>query len=92
MDAERQNVSQLLEMLRNGKIDVVTFASPSAANNFFRAIPPEAVSRSPRPPRIAVIGPATAQAVVGLGMDVDIAAKESTVAGLVSAIAEFYES
>ena len=76
--------------LVRGEIDVVTFASPSAAVNFAKMFPASRLSEVSSHPRIAVIGPTTAEAVQGLGFAVDIVARESTTSGLVKAIAAYY--
>jgi uroporphyrinogen III methyltransferase/synthase len=73
-----------------GEIDVVTFASPSAALNFVALFPPEKLATMEKQPTIAVIGPTTKEAVTSLGMQVDIVAHQSTVEGLLDAINEHY--
>jgi uroporphyrinogen III methyltransferase/synthase len=74
----------------SGEFDVVTFASPSAAVNFGTLFRAEELSAVPDHARIAVIGPTTADAVRGLGLPVDIIARESTARGLIRSIEEFY--
>jgi len=73
-----------------GEFDVVTFASPSAAVNFGALFLAAELSAAADHARIAVIGPSTADAVRGLGLPVDIIARESTARGLVLSIEEFY--
>ncbi len=77
-------------MLDDGIIDVITFASPSAAEGFTALVPEFRHDASPRRPKVAVIGPVTAEAVRSLGMRVDIVAATSTVMGLVDAIDDYF--
>jgi uroporphyrinogen III methyltransferase / synthase len=77
--------------LAAGEIDVVTFASPSAALNFTKLFPSEKLATMEKEPKIAVIGPTTEEAVTSLGMHVDIVARQSTVEGLLDAIEEYYD-
>ncbi len=77
--------------LVQGEIDVVTFASPSAAANFVRLFSLEKIAAMDRRTRIAVIGPTTASAVRELGMHPDIVAREATMTGLLVAIEEYYD-
>jgi uroporphyrinogen-III synthase/uroporphyrinogen III methyltransferase/synthase len=74
----------------SGEFDVVTFASPSAAVNFSTLFGAEELREAAGNARIAVIGPSTGDAVRGLGLRVDIIARESTACGLVRSIDEFY--
>lgn len=81
----------LLE-LRNrfllGEFDAVILASPSAVNNFSRAVPPEAFGA--RSAVFCVIGPATRKAALALNYNIDIEAGESTSEGLVDAISRYF--
>jgi uroporphyrinogen III methyltransferase / synthase len=78
--------------LVDGQIDVVTFASPSAAINFMKLFPAERMERMDKRIKIAAIGPTTAEAVSKLGMHVDIVARQSTIEGLLDAIEEHYNA
>jgi len=77
------------EILKGG-IDVVTFASPSAAEHFAAIMPAAEFDAVRGRTRIAVIGPTTAQAVRALSLPVDILADESTSGGIVRAIDQYY--
>jgi uroporphyrinogen-III synthase len=77
--------------LISGEIDVVTFASPSAAINFARLFPRGKMAMMDKRLRTAVIGPTTEEAVRNLGMKVDIVARQSTVESLTDAIQSYYE-
>ena len=74
----------------SGEFDVLTFASPSAAVNFGTLFRAEELRAVRDHARIAVIGPSTADAVRGLGLEADIVARESTARGLVLCIDEYY--
>lgn len=80
----------IVRRVLGGEFDVVTFASPSAAKNFCSLFVPRDLSAVPDHARIAVIGPTTADAVRGLGLPVDIVARESTAAGFARSIDEFF--
>ena len=74
----------LRRQIEDGQIDWVTFASPSAARNFFDAIPPEVVNASGA--KVASIGPVTSEQLDKLGLRVDLMAAEYTTDGLLDAI------
>jgi len=73
-----------------GDIDVVSFASPSAVENFVRMVPGLPLTTLRNHARIAVIGPTTRDAVERLGGTVDIVGRESTARGLVKAMEKYY--
>ncbi|MBE9546687.1 MAG: uroporphyrinogen-III C-methyltransferase [Proteobacteria bacterium] len=77
--------TELYELIDQGKVDVITFTSPSTAINF-SDIMGEDMHFSENI-KIACIGPVTAAAVEKLGLRVDIVSKTYTVSGLVEAIA-----
>jgi len=86
--ALRQEPGWLVEQIRQGQVDWVTFASPFTARVFFEQIPAELVNESPV--RIASIGPVTSEQLGTLGVKVDIEASEHTVDGLLDAIEQVY--
>ena len=73
-----------LRRLREGGIDVVTFASSSAVRHLIEMLDGDVTPL--RSVRIAAIGPVTAQAVRASGLEVWVEAGEYTIAGLVAAI------
>jgi uroporphyrinogen-III synthase len=85
---DTQESEDIQAQLHRGDIDVVTFASPSAATNFFKLIPLQ--EDAPRF-KIAVIGLTTAEAVRNLGVTADIVAKDSTITGMVEAIDSWFD-
>ena len=78
------DVEALRRQIEDGRIDWLTFASPSAVRNFFDAIPPEAVNASRA--KVASIGPVTSEQLDKLGVRVDLTAAEYTTEGLLDAI------
>ncbi len=78
------DVEALRRQIEDGQMDWLTFASPSAARNFFDAIPPEAVNASRA--KVASIGPVTSEQLNKLGVRVDLTAVEYTTDGLLDAI------
>ena len=76
--------SWLVERISKGRIDWLTFASPSSARGFFEQIQPDLVNSSDV--GIASIGPATSEQLKNLGLKVDVEAAEHTINGLLTAI------
>ena len=91
IEPEKNASDELYERLVASSIDVITFASPSAAINFLKVVPLTRMKQLKRPPRVAVIGPTTKEAVLKLGLRPDIVAKKSTVKGLVESIVAYYD-
>ena len=81
----------LREQLGAGKIDVVTFASPSAVANFVELLGPGVLTLLGGHAIIAAIGPTTAEAARHAGFSVAVTAEESTGPGLVRAIAGYFQ-
>ena len=71
-----------------GKIDVITFTSPSTVTHFLGIMGPE--FRLPEKIRIACIGPVTAAAAKKAGLRVDILQERYTVPGLVEALVNHF--
>ncbi|MBI4535765.1 MAG: uroporphyrinogen-III synthase [Ignavibacteriae bacterium] len=86
------DANSILDLLKGKGLEVVTFASPSAAENFSKIVPADVWVDHFYYTKIAVIGPTTREAVVSLGYPADIVARESTVRGLVDAISAYYEN
>jgi len=71
--------------LAAGRIDVVTFTSPSSARSFV-----DAVGRELHGAKVAVIGPVTGRAARELGLEVAVEASDHSIPGLVRAVAGLY--
>ena len=78
---------ELQSLLDAGKVDVVTFTSPSTVNNFREIMGGAAL---PETVRIACIGPVTAAAAKKLGFTVHIYQEEFTIPGMVKALVEYF--
>lgn len=81
--------SEVVAVLRVGAVDCLTFTSASTVDGFARAAGAELlaeVSGSPRRPRVACIGPVTADAARTHGLEVDSVAEPHTIEGLVAAV------
>ena len=74
----------VLADLREGRIDAVTFTSPSTVRGMVELAGIEAL----RVARIACIGPVTAAAARAAGLSIEVEAAEHTAAGLVAALAD----
>ncbi len=72
-----------------GRLDAVLFTSGSTVDNLCDALGPRAAALLGRV-RLASIGPVTSDAIRARGLRVDVEARETTVAGLIRALAESY--
>lgn len=75
-----------------GKIDMLTFASPSALDSFVKAAGEERARKWMKSARVASIGPATTAAAREWGVAPDMEAEESTIPGMTRAIVSFYRN
>jgi uroporphyrinogen III methyltransferase/synthase len=78
-------------MLREGKIDCITFTSPSTATNFFSMIDSTLLKENSKKVLLAAIGNTTAAAIGETGFHAGVVASESTIEGLTRSIAEYYD-
>ncbi len=81
-------ISGVRGQLEAGEIDVVTFASSSTVSFLAQGLGKEDTASLLSRTLVACIGPITADTARGLGIRVDVVAKQYTVAGLVDAITE----
>ncbi|WPD18032.1 uroporphyrinogen-III synthase [Thermaerobacter composti] len=98
----RQEAAALLELVRAGRVDAVTLASPSACEALAEAAGPEGLGRffphrepagpGGRRPLVVCIGPRTAQRAAALGLPVDRVPSRFTAEGLVAALLEGLEA
>jgi uroporphyrinogen-III synthase len=89
-DGQREDDPDVYKMLLEGRIDVVTFTSPSAVRNFARIYGADQAADLLKQTVVAVIGPVTADAVTQLGIPVTIKPALYTIAALVDAIAAHF--
>ncbi len=87
--AAERRPEELTELIAAGKVDVLTFTSPSTVTNFLAIMGPDFTM--PPTVKIAVIGPVTAAAVRKAGMSVDILQETYTIPGLVAGIRDFFK-
>ena len=85
---ESENLEHIRSFLKDGKIDIITFFSPSSVRNFVEMMSVETIERI----SIAVIGPTTAEAAKEIGLEVTIVAKQQTSESLVQGIVEHFGS
>lgn len=78
--------SELIDMLRNREIHIITFTSSSTVKNFVSALEGENLGELLKGVSIACIGPITAETAVELGLSVDAVAHEYTIDGLVEVL------
>ncbi|TVL94854.1 uroporphyrinogen-III C-methyltransferase [uncultured Candidatus Kuenenia sp.] len=78
----------ILEKVRNGEINIITFTSSSTVRNFVQLIGKENITSLKGHIQFASIGPITTKTAEEMGIDIAIKAKEYTIPGLVNAILE----
>ncbi|MCP4264180.1 MAG: uroporphyrinogen-III C-methyltransferase [Candidatus Brocadiaceae bacterium] len=78
----------ILDKLKSGMVDIVTFTSSSTVRNFVKIIGEDNLSTFKENVQFASIGPITTETAEELGIDISIKADEYTIPGLVQAIVE----
>ncbi|MBN2284767.1 MAG: uroporphyrinogen-III C-methyltransferase [Deltaproteobacteria bacterium] len=81
--------AELAGLLEEGRIDVITFTSPSTVKHFMEIL--GNVSVLPGSTRIACIGPVTKSAAEKAGLTVDIMQGPYVIEGLVEAMVRYFE-
>jgi uroporphyrinogen III methyltransferase / synthase len=82
----------VLEAVRDARVDVVSFFSPSAVENLRTELGAEVVSRLGTRAAFAAVGPVTAAALRKAGLPVAIEASEATAGSVAAAIAKHFLS
>jgi uroporphyrinogen-III synthase len=82
----------VLEAIREARVDVVSFFSPSAVENLRSELGAEVVSRLGARTALAAVGPVTAAALRNAGLPVAIEASEATAESVATAIAKHFSS
>lgn len=80
--------SDILEAIKGGEVDYITFTSSSTVSNFVNIIGWQNVEIINRRSKVACIGPVTAKTANEHGLKTDIIANPYTIDGLVEAILE----
>ena len=89
-DPERDGEPDIYRMLLDRRIDVVTFASPSAVRNFVKVFGAEPSADLLRATVVACIGPVTAEAAAQHNIPTTIVPTEYTSPALAHAIVEYF--
>ncbi len=82
--AHKGDSAGLIAQMQQGRIQWLTFASPSAVRSFFEQIPPEVVLSYGV--KVASVGPVTSKELAQFDVRVDVEATEHTIDGLLDAI------
>ncbi|MBN2312082.1 MAG: uroporphyrinogen-III C-methyltransferase [Candidatus Hydrogenedentes bacterium] len=82
----------LLELLEQGKVDLVSFTSSSTVDNFVAALPAPRRAAILQQVRGASIGPITSEAMGAAGIPIAVTASASTIPGLTEAIIEHFRN
>jgi uroporphyrinogen III methyltransferase/synthase len=88
-DKEKCQSDWLIGEINKGRVDWLTFASPSSANAFFEQISGNLINSANV--KVASIGPVTTERLETLGVRVYITAAEHTLDGLIGAIEQIYK-
>lgn len=81
---------EVLQAIRESRVDMVVFSSSSTARNFVSLLGEDRTRMSPVP--VASIGPITTQAVHELGLNLQVEAETYSIPGLVEAVENYYAS
>jgi uroporphyrinogen III methyltransferase/synthase len=81
---------KLKKILKDGKMDVITFTSSSTVNHFAELLKKENLKKLLREIAIACIGPVTARTVKEWGLKTQIQPRQYTIPGLTRAIVEYF--
>ncbi|MBU1170310.1 MAG: uroporphyrinogen-III C-methyltransferase [Proteobacteria bacterium] len=84
-------IDELIQQIRQGDIDVITFTSSSTAKNFAALLPKGETNDIMKHVTVACIGPITAETAQELGFHVGICAENFTIPGLTQAILDHYQ-
>ena len=79
---------KIVDKLKNGEINVVTFTSSSTVKNFVQIIGKGNISEINSSVKFASIGPITTKTAEELGINIAVEAKEYTIPGLVEVLLE----
>lgn len=82
---------ELVSLLENNEIDVVTFTSSSTVSNFMSLLDDKDTKSLLKNVKTASIGPITSDTARSLDIEPDIEAAEYTIQGLVNSLLTYYE-
>jgi uroporphyrinogen III methyltransferase/synthase len=86
-----ENTDDLVQQLKDKRVEMITFTSSSTVKNFKALLPAKDFPALIQDVTIASIGPITSDTAKELGFDVHITADAYTIPGLVDAILHFYQ-
>ncbi|MFC1614286.1 uroporphyrinogen-III C-methyltransferase [Gemmatimonadota bacterium] len=87
-----ENLNQVVDDLKEGRIDVITFTSSSTVKNFVRLVGESTVEGMHEKTIAASIGPVTADTAEQQGIKTNIMPSAYTIKGLAAAIRDYYLS
>ncbi len=85
-----ENLNSIEKELLEGRIDIVTFTSPSTVKNFFSLFSENTKARFTKQTIFAVIGEVTAEALRNFGIEPAVIAKPSTIVGMVDGMERYF--
>ncbi len=85
---DKEAIARAREMLKDDRIDIITFTSSSTVSNLVEAFGEERLALNGV--KVACIGPKTAETAVRAKLKVDIIAGEQTIPGLVTSLEEYF--
>ena len=83
---------EVMNAVREARVDVVSFFSPSAVENFRGELGAEIISRLAEKAAMAAVGPLTAAALRNAGLPVAIQAPEATSEAMAAAIQKYFSA
>ena len=87
-----ENSADLVQQLKDKRVDMITFTSSSTVKNFKALLPAKDFAALVQDITIASIGPITSDTAKELGFDIHVTAESYTIPGLVDAILRYYQS
>jgi uroporphyrinogen III methyltransferase/synthase len=88
---DRDQAGTIIDRLRSGDVDLVTFTSSSTVTHFMSLLPKDEAMSLMENVTVACIGPVTAETAEKMGLNVGISAETYTIPGLVDAILKHYQ-
>ncbi len=89
---DRDQAGTIVDRLRSGDVDLVTFTSSSTVTHFMALLPKDEAMSLMENVTVACIGPVTAETAEKMGLKVGVSAETYTIPGLVDAILKHYQS
>ncbi len=86
---EEAPCADILERIKQGKVDCVTFGSSSTVENFLSLVPAEVLKQHPEV-LLAAIGPVTAKTLAKYGLEAGLQPEDYTIPALVDELVRHY--